>query len=116
MAAVEIKTTKLAWNTFSELEAATAVSASDGALITFGADQKMIIVVTNGAASTKTVTVVAGDGIQATEDVTYTIPASGTVAIAVESGKFLLMNGLSKGKVLVKGASTDVKIQAIELP
>ena len=116
MSAVLINPIKLAWNEFAEVPAAVAVSASDGAVVTFGADQKMVVLATNAGSATKTITAVAGDGVQATEDAVYTIPASGTVAIAVESGKFLLMKGENKGKVLFKGASADVKLQAIELP
>ena len=39
-----------------------------------------------------------------------------TVEKAVESGKFENVSGESAGKVIIKGESTDITIQAIELP
>lgn len=120
MAATSITADKLKWNEGKAVTEAAAVNASDGALIDCAgiADQKLLILITNSNASAgKTATIKAGDGIQATDDLELgTIAAGATVAVSVESGAFLITKGANKGKILVKGASADIKVQAIALP
>lgn len=116
MAATAITVTKLAFNEPKKLESFATVSASDGALIPMGADQKMLIMASNTGSSAKEITIVAGDTYQATEDVKFSVPASSEAAFVVESGRFLITKGTDAGKICVKGASTDIAVRAIELP
>lgn len=114
MSAVLIEKTKLKWNEAGFPAEAVSVDAAEGGLISMGADQKMLILITNGAAAEATATVKAGDGIQATEDLVITLAASGTAAVSLESGKYLITKGENKGNVLIIGE--NVMVQAIELP
>lgn len=111
-----IEKTKLSWNEFSELPDAEDVNTDTGALVPMGADDKMLIILSNSGDAETDVTVKAGDGIQATEDITVTVPEGKEVAVSVESGKFLITKGENKGNVLVTCESAGVKARAIELP
>ena len=54
--------------------------------------------------------------MQGVEDLEISIPAGKTYGIVIESGKFVNVSGENKGKVIIKGESADITIQAVELP
>jgi hypothetical protein len=58
----------------------------------------------------------AGNGIQGVNDYVESVPASSTTAIVLESGRFKNVSGEDKGKVIIMGASADIKLAVIELP
>lgn len=116
MASTVIVTTNAKKNDFVTVPTSVAVNGTDGALVTLGSDERTLIIIENGATATKTVTIVKGTGLQGTEDLTYTVPASGKVCTVIESGKFLITSGENKGKVKIKGESTDIKVSCIALP
>lgn len=94
-----------------------AVDASDGAEFEMsGRDDKIVILIQNAATSAKSVTVKAGNGIQGVVDYTEQVAASSTTAIVLDSGRFKNVSGADKGKVILKGASADIKVAVIELP
>ena len=43
-------------------------------------------------------------------------PAEAVHAVVIETGKFKLVSGDNKGKILIKGASADIQVACIELP
>lgn len=119
MAMTEVKNTELVRNEAKEIETAVAVDASAGASVDYTnkSDGRILLMITNGNASAeKKATIIKGNALQGTEDFEISIPAGKTYGIVVESGKFGNVYGENKGKVIVKGESTDIKVQAVELP
>lgn len=119
MAKVEIKNTSLARNEAKEVLSAVAVDATAGASVDYTnmSDGRIFLMFTNSNASAaKKVTILKGNGLQGTEDLEISIPASKIYGIVIESGKFANVSGDDKGKVVIKGESADIKVQAIELP
>lgn len=116
---IEIKNTELVRNEAKEIEIAVAVDASDGASVDYTnkSDGRILLMITNGNASDdKKATIVKGNALQGVEDLEISIPAGKTYGIVVESGKFGNVYGDNKGKVIITGESTDIKVQAVELP
>jgi len=96
---------------------ATAVDATDGAeFVMKERDDKYLIVVTNAASAAKTVTLKAGDGFQAGEDLVHSVPASSFSIISIDSGRYKKLSGEDKGKVLIVGESADIKVAVFRLP
>lgn len=94
-----------------------AVDASAGAEFAMsGRDDKTLLLVQNAATSAKTVTVKAGNGIQGVNDLTVSVPASSTTALVLDSGRYKNVSGDDRGKVIVMGASADIKLAVIVLP
>lgn len=94
------------------LEAAIEAAEGDEILIPYEeADNKIIILVSNDGAGSGDITFEKGDMLQATEDLTITVPAGKTIAVALESGKFKKKNGNVKAI-----ASAELGIQLIALP
>lgn len=119
MAMTEIKNTELIRNEAKEIETAVAVDETAGASVDYTnkSDGRILLMITNenGSASKK-VTVLKGNALQGTEDLEISIPAGKTYGIVVESGKFENVSGKNAGKVIIKGESTDITVQAVELP
>lgn len=118
MAIAEITNVSLLRNEPKVLVDAVAVDANDGAGVDYTnrSDGRILLLITNGNASAQKATIVKGNSLQGVEDLEISIEASKTVAIVVESGKFMNVSGEYKGKVIIKGESADIKVQAIELP
>lgn len=119
MAVVKITNTVLTRNEAKEVTASVAVDVTDGASVDYTNKScgKILLLIENGHASAaKKATIVKGDGLQSTKDLEVSIPAGKTYAVCVESGKFMNVSGVNKGKVVVKGESADIKVKAIELP
>ena len=121
MSATNITSVKLERNTIGAMPTTVAVDSSDKqALVDFtSSDDKILILIENANSSAaKDVTILAGDGIQGVDDYTQTvsIPSSTTKCVVLESGKYKITKGTNKGKVLITGDSTDIKIGAIVLP
>lgn len=94
-----------------------AVDAAAGAEFAMsGRDDKTLLLVQNAATSAKTVTVKAGNGIQGVNDLTVSVPASSTTALVLDSGRYKNVSGADRGKVIVMGASADIKLAVIVLP
>jgi hypothetical protein len=94
-----------------------AVDATDGAEFEMsGRDDKVVVIIQNAATAAKNVTIKAGNGIQGVNDYVESVPASSTTAIVLESGRFKNVSGNDKGKVIIMGASADIKLAVIVLP
>ena len=94
-----------------------AVDATDGAELTPTArDGKYLVLLHNKAAADKTVTVLAGNGIQGTTDHVETLAASSYAAINLESGRFKNVTGDDKGKIILKGEDANIEVAVFELP
>ena len=119
MAMTEVKNTELIRNEAKEIETAVAVDVSDGVSVDYTnkSDGRILLMITNGNESNaKKATIVKGNALQGVEDLEISIPAGKTYGIVVESGKFGNVYGDNKGKIIVTGESTDIKVQAVELP
>lgn len=96
---------------------ATAVDATNGAeFVMKERDDKYLILVQNAATAAKTVTLKAGDGFQAGEDLVHSVPASSYSIISIDSGRYKKLSGENKGKVIILGASADIKVVVFRLP
>ena len=118
MAATGIVVTKLRLNCAADMPAAAAVDAVDGAAVDMSgcSDSRVLIILENAAAAQKTATVEAGDGLQGIYDLEVTLPASGRVCLNVETMKYLKMSGENRGRIVIRGSDTNVKVAAVELP
>lgn len=119
MAMTEVKNTELIRNEAKEIETAVAVDINAGASVDYTnkSDGRIFLMITNGHASEdKKATILKGNALQGVEDLEITIPSGKTYGIVIESGKFANVSGDNKGKVIIKGESTDITVQAVELP
>jgi hypothetical protein len=119
MAMTKIENTKLLRNEAKEIESAVAVDASAGASVDYTekSDGKILLMITNSHSSeSKKATILKGNSLQGTEDLEVSIPSGKTYGIVIESGKFENVSGENAGKVIIKGETTDITVQAVELP
>ena len=94
-----------------------AVDASDGAeFVMDERDDKYLLLIQNAATAAKDVTIKAGNGIQGVNDLTHSIAASSFTFVQIESGRFKNVTGADKGKVIITGASADIKVAVFRLP
>ena len=94
-----------------------AVDVTDGAEVVMnGHDERTVIAVQNTASSAGTVTIKAGNGIQGVADEEFSVPASSTVFIVPESGRFKNVSGADKGKMIIKGSAATITVAVIKLP
>ena len=94
----------------------TALDASDGALIDFGArDNKILLLLQNTASSAGTVTVKAGNGLGGVSDLKVDILASSFVTLALDSSRFKFVTGENKGMIHLTGAA-PIKVAAFKMP
>lgn len=95
----------------------TGVDATDGAEVALNHhDERTVILVQNTATTEGTVTLKAGNGIQGVNDEVCTIAASSTVLIVPESGRFKVVSGTDKGKLLITASANTIKVAVIQLP
>lgn len=119
MAMTKIENTKLLRNEAKEIESAVAVDVSAGASVDYTEklDGKILLMITNSHSSeSKKATILKGNSLQGTEDLEVSIPSGKTYGIVIESGKFENVSGENAGKVIIKGETTDITVQAVELP
>lgn len=119
MAIASITNVVLQRNEAKQVTDAVAVDASLGAKVSYAnkSDGKILLMITNGgSAGAKKATIVAGNSLQGTEDLVISVAQGKTMAIVVESGKYMNVSGDYKDCIVVKGESTDIKVLAIELP
>lgn len=118
MAATNITVTKLSKETATNIPTATAVNASDGAVVPWDEkDGKLLVILENADTSVaKKATIVNGGGLQGTGDLEQSIAASGKTVIVLDSGKYKQVTGDHKGKLWIKGADANIKVAAIALP
>lgn len=102
--------------TSANLTAAVNSTSLEAELMLDFSDEKCLILVQNGATSAKSVTVKAGNGIQGVNDLVHSVPASSSVILAIDSGRFKNVSGAEKGKVIFAGTSADIKIAVFKLP
>lgn len=74
-------------------------------------DDKMVLVIEASAATT--LTIKAGNGLQAVNDHTVNVP-KGISLMKLESGRFKLVNGENKGKIAVVSPGTP-KVAVVSL-
>ena len=116
MSQVAITNTKLKFNEAGALPAATAMtSATDGCTVDYTGKEDGKILLILEASAEATAKILAGNGLQGTEDLEITLASGDKKCIVVESGKFVNVYGDNKGKLIVNG-STSVKVAAVELP
>jgi hypothetical protein len=95
----------------------SAVTADGASFIMNGQDTKFLVLIQNGhATAAKTATVKSGNGLQGVNDITVSIAAGNYTYVVLESGKFKNVSGDDKGKVIIVGESTDIKIAVFKLP
>lgn len=119
MAMAEITNTGLLRNEAKEIISAVAVDASAGASVDYSnkSDGRILLMITNSNSSVaKKATILKGNSLQGTGDLEVSIPAGKVYGIVIETGKFGNVYGDNKGKVIIKGESADIKVQAVELP
>lgn len=96
----------------------TAACGSDGgnyvAEVDFSkrSDDKMLLILENAAAASKTATIKAGTKLQGVADLPISLASSSGAVVVVESGKFVN----DAGKVVIHGTDGNVKVAAVELP
>ena len=114
MAVAEIKATKIGvWNAAETLGDATSVSTDGGYMTWDESDDKLVLLLE--AAALATVTVQAGGGIQGVNDLSVSVPAGGSVLLALESGRFKQVSGSNKGR-LVLDTTAAVSVTPIVMP
>ncbi len=105
-------------NTAGDDIAFEAVGA-DGLYLEFDAvhDERLLLLVSNAAAAAKTVTIAAGNGVNAPAgNLTVSIAASKTKGFVFDSSRYMQLTGSNRGRVLITGEdATNVKIAAIDL-
>ena len=117
MAIVTITKTKLTRNQIGIMPSAVAADATDGACIAYDeADNKILILLENAGASQITGVIEAGNGIQGTTDLSFTLAAGAKSCAVVESGKYVNVSGVNKGMLVVNGGSADLKVACVVLP
>jgi hypothetical protein len=90
-------------NTLTNIALTALTAATPTAIVWSESDEKMILVVNAGAATT--LTVKAGNGIQGVEDLVLSVP-KGISLLKLESGRFKNVSGESKGKIVVVSDGT----------
>ncbi len=100
-------------NTAVQIETATAMTAKTAYPMN-DKDGKTMFIAENPTSSAVSLVIEMGEGLQATEDLTFSIPAGKSICFSLESGKFKKLYGENKGKVLMTGAG--VKVSTFILP
>ena len=111
----DITKTILKMNTTAVLPTGTALSTSGVQIAYDKADQKILILLTNSGSSAASGALKAGNGIQGTNDLSFSIEAGKTLLLVAESGKFVNHSGENKGKAVLTGTS-DIKAACVALP
>lgn len=83
-----------------------------------GRDEQFVVGVYNSNQSdAKTVTIKAGNGLQSEfGDLTFSVSAKKIAWVVLSSGRFKNVTGENKGKIVIEGETTDIKLKVIRLP
>jgi hypothetical protein len=83
-----------------------------------GRDEQFVVGAYNSNQSNaKTVTIKAGNGLQSEfGDLTFSISAGSIAWVVLSSGRFKNVTGENKGKIVIKGESTNIELKVIRLP
>ncbi len=86
------------------------VSVSSGVAFPMSEHDGKILFIAKNTSTTAaaSLTVQAGDGLQAIEDLEMAIPASGEICFCLESGKFKKLYGTNKGSAYMSGTGITV--------
>lgn len=116
MAATTITKDVLGINAWKTLTLTALTSTTDGFEVEWDAhDERTILLVQNTGSAAATVTIKAGNGIQGVKDLdAYSVAGGAVAAIAIDSGAYKNVTGESKGKVLVTGSATGLKMGLVE--
>lgn len=113
---ITVKENKIpGWNETVEVTDVLNADAANGeVLIPYTeADQKLVVLIKNSATAEGTVTIKAGEmPMSGNEDLVLTIPASKTVALALESGRHKFKDGY----VHASASATTIGFQLIAMP
>jgi hypothetical protein len=117
MAKTIISPVKLDLNEPGQFTFTAPSDASDGFSVDYKEqDNRLVLLLRNEAAAAATATVKAGDGIQGIVDYVYDLPASSSVALRLEAGKFKRVTGDDRGNVLIVPSATTVLAALVLLP
>jgi len=116
MATTAITIVDVPLNEAKAFDFSSAASLSDGFAITDkGADNRLAFLIQNTSTASGTVTFKKGNAIQGVEDITYTVSASTTVCVWIDSGLIKNVYGADKGKVVAIPSAATMKIAAVHL-
>lgn len=94
-----------------------AVDAAEGAEFAMSErDDKYLVLIQNAGSAAKKATIKHGNGIQGVCDLECEIAANSYRIVSLDSGRFKNVTGKDKGKVVITGASADVKVAVFRLP
>lgn len=104
-------------NEIKDYTFASASSVADGFEITCkGADNRLAFLINNTASNASgTITFKKGDAIQGVEDIEYTVSASTTAFVWIDSGLIKNVTGTNKGKIVAIPSAATMKLAAIHL-
>ena len=105
--------TNLKWNQAAAAEMAAA-DTQNGILVTPGADEATVLILT--ASGAMDVTISAGDGIQGGNDLVVSFAGAGTQYISLESGCYKQTRGEHAGKILIKPSASGLTVGCLRLP
>ena len=105
--------TNLKWNQAAAAEMAAA-DTQNGILVTPGADEATVLILT--ASGAMDVTISAGDGIQGGNDLGVSFAGAGTQYISLESGCYKQTRGEHAGKLLIKPSASGLTVGCLRLP
>lgn len=108
----DITGTKVKRNEFCEVEFADAAAA---ATIEMGADDRMALLIRNEGAEEKTITIKAGNALQAGGDLTVSVQPSGCGVLHLESGKYAQVSGENAGCLCIE-AEDGIHVACVILP
>lgn len=116
MATVQISPVKLSVNDFQDFSWTSG--SLEGFLVPMiQNDQKTCILFYNSGSDSATVTVKAGNGLQAVSDLDpFSIPAGHYSALMLESGPFKFISGQNSGSCLIIPSADTVKCAVVILP
>lgn len=100
-------------NTLATPELKVLVANTEAAVDFDERDDHVVFVVHNSSSSDVTLTVKAGNGLQGVNDLKLTVP-KGIHLFKLESGRFKLVSGENKGKIIVVSSGTP-SIAAVAL-
>ena len=114
----KVKNTVLKRNIASNMETAVAIKIA-GNVVDYDNSScgKILLIISNTGSAPKKATIVKGNSLQGTEDLEVSVTNGKTMALVVESGKFVNVSGENKGNLVIKAEDdTSLKIQVVELP
>jgi len=115
MAIKTITPVKLTIDNASAFTYEAATSATDGFEIPFDyKDHRAVLMITSTEDSAaKTLTIKAGNGFQAGNDLVVSCAAAATMAVPLDSGRFKNVSGTYKGSIIAIPETVKVKCQLL---